>query len=447
MQIVRAQKPVVAVGVLFCLLASALIGVQLWNQEVEIDQTPYNRVLLIPDTETEYFTAQLVFPYGGAHPIAEEGLAHYTEHLAWHNIQNAAPEVQRGTFSNAWTSLHATGYHLRNTPDHLADTLRALNTAASPLQADATFAEQERDILLREYELYAAENPYYVPYQEMTRELYAEAPMARSIIGIPEDFLTFHPRDADTLHAGSHRLREATLAVYGNITPRALNTALQNIEPVREIAGTLETAPSLYPSLSVPYRTQAVTKTPDIAEDVLLYRRLWPLPECADFVRCTRLVRLAEDILGSTLPGGIGAPLRFEQFLTRSFSLELSIVGEDYLELSFVARPDTGVALAEILATFEATLHQTLDAGISEQTFTRIRDRQIKNLDLVTEKPQHDYHQAVASLMTGQQIFDWSDKRAALEQISLEEFNAFLSGMTTPARVVIRNILSLQKSR
>jgi hypothetical protein len=80
---------------------------------------------------------------------------HYTEHLTWlPNIgKNSRPE---GRDTNAWTNDYAVGYWLSGPPEDLPDMLRRLKVVFDPIDLPQAFAETERDIILREYDLRVA---------------------------------------------------------------------------------------------------------------------------------------------------------------------------------------------------------------------------------------------------------------------------------------------------
>ena len=196
----------------------------------------------------------------------------------------------------------------------------------------------------------------------------------------------------------------------------------------------------LYPELTVPFRDEEILTVERLANETLIYRRLLPLPNCGEPSRCESLALMSEDILGSTLPEGLGGPLRYDAFLARSFSIDIEIIGRNYVELSFFANPDAEASLGDIQATFEGQLERTLTTGVSEQTFVRILRRQVDSLESVSNRARYDYELALENLMHGKEIFGWQDEIDAFNTIELGDLNAFLSALDNPSRTVVRHL-------
>jgi hypothetical protein len=106
----------------------------------------------------------------------------------------------------------------------------------------------------------------------------------------------------------------------------------------------------------------------------MTWRRVVTLPEPVDFDLLDVQTSLLRDILDTNLPGGIAGPLRFDQPVARSFSVSISPIDEDNVEIGFTAEPDAGVSFAELQSAFEAVLAASAK-GIPPETYQRVHKR------------------------------------------------------------------------
>ena len=151
-------------------------------------------VITVPERRSLY--VEVVMPY----PSEQGPLAHYTEHLAWLNaVGGAARAADRHT--NAWTNAYAIGYWLTGRPDDLPDLLGTLAGVFDPLDLPPSFAEEERNIILREYNYRMSSNKDAQAADELEAFLYQGNGLAASIIGTPEQIMALDYDTAREFHA------------------------------------------------------------------------------------------------------------------------------------------------------------------------------------------------------------------------------------------------------
>lgn len=405
-------------------------------------QGTFREVLFIENREISGVYLYLVFPTGEADNPFEEGLAHYVEHLAWLSAfsETTTDDTDQG-HSNAWTNLLSTGYWLQAKVEDLRTAFEELVLVASPIALEEKFALEERSIVLREYDARIAEQPLYPIYRGIETRLYDESALARSVVGDPRQIRSFSLSDAKELHANSHRISEATLFVYGDADRAEIEAMLQSIETSARAASVDVTRKHL-PNVLVPLRDVADTHVTGLADDVLIYRKLVPLSACNDFVACQTAIDIVERALDSTLPEGIAGPIRYDNFLARSFSLDIYMVEDRYAEISFLAHPDIGISLDELQTAFEAALNMTLINGISQETLERIRDRMSGRLDGIIDHQSYNRDLIFRSLMAGRPIYSLVDEKYTLHGIERGAINALLQDLSASGRVVIRRAYS-----
>ena len=339
-----------------------------WQPDSGRGGSEARRASILVETESAEVKVHLVF----AVPPDSHPLIHYAEHLAWLSAVGAnARDADR--HSNAWTSDRAVGYWLSGAPEDLPDLLETLSGVFDPIDLPREFAEQERDVILREYERRVAGNPDALTAREMDAVLYEGNAVAASVIGAPEEIMVLDQDEARALHAGTHRPEGAALVIIGDVTEREARRALREAGWPEPTEGRAEFAP---PSFDLAAPTDTTLRKPwPKAAPRLLWRRVAALTEPVQFDLLEAQTALLRDILDTNLPGGVAGPLRFDAAVARSFGIQVWPIDEDNVEVSFTASPDRGVSLTALQAVFEETLAKTAESGIPEATWSRVLHR------------------------------------------------------------------------
>jgi len=405
---------------------------------IQIESSTFRSVYAIHDVNERDIVLYLVFPFGEADSNFSEGLAHYVEHLAWLSAFSDEND-QSSMHSNAWTNLYTTGYWLRASEHDLHGSLKKLTSVADPFDVEDEFGIEERDIVQREYDYRVAEKPLYPIFREIEKLLFQDGPLSRSLIGTPEDISNYRLDDAKQLHAESHVLSEATLIVYGNFPQRRLENVVADFESSIENQTVSRTRAELLLPIEIT-RDEGKVSVEGYDDELFVYHKLVTHPNCGTPERCETLAYLAERVIDSTLPGGIAGPLRYDNFLARSFSFSVSPIGTDHLQISFTATPDRNVSLDDLQAAFEGEIQKSLNAGLFDETFRRVVEREQGRLDGILEPEAYNKDLLLSALQTNTGIYDLSDERNSLSSISKQDLNNFLSALAQPGRVVIRHI-------
>lgn len=331
------------------------------------DSEPRRAGILV-ETDSEEVEVHLVF----AAPPDPHPLLHYAEHLAWLNAVGAdARDADR--HSNAWTSDRAVGYWLSGAPEDLPELLETLFGVFDPIDLPREFAEQERDVILREYEHRVVGIPDAQAARAMDAVLYEGNAIAASVIGTPEQIMALDYDEARALHAKTHRPETAMLVIVGNVTEREVRRAQREAGWHEPDEGRAEFAP---PSFDLAAQAETTLRNPwPKAAPRLLWRRVVALTEPVQFDLLEARIALLRDILGTNLPGGLAGPLRFDAAVARRFDIQAWPIDEDNVEMSFTASPDRGVSLSALQAVFEKTLAETVESGIPEETYSRVLNR------------------------------------------------------------------------
>ncbi|MCF6273260.1 MAG: insulinase family protein [Rhodobacteraceae bacterium] len=395
--------------------------------------TKFYATYLIHTPDTERVEVYLIIQNGEADNTGRVGLTHYTEHLAWLSaIGQKGRAVDRD--ANAWTDDLAVGYWLTGAREDLPELLASLSEVFSPIDLPQGFMSEERDVILREYDLRLTNNIDGRVDEAVKALIYEGSTYARSVMGTQAHIAAFDPQAAIALHDKTHRPENTVLVVVGDITPEQLNAALPDVPVVAP------TPPPL-PTLTIEGTSETVLTFPDPnADPRMVWRRIVTLddPQSIDVLE-TRLA-LLRDILDSSLPGGLDGPLRYDAFIARGFDIDLWPLDETHIEMSVTAYPDVGIGLAEMQHAFEAALEASARAGIPEETYTRVKARFKKYWPDWTDESE------VADWMAAYTIDRVSIRRAPLEidaikqldqQLERDEINALLRTYTQDGRTVV----------
>jgi hypothetical protein len=327
-----------------------------------------DKILLVRvPMEAERISAALVF----SRTDFPGPLAHYAEHLVWLSYRGReARSLDR--HSNAWTDKMSIGYSESGNPEDLPEMLRKLAKVFDPIDLPLDFAEQERDILLREYDLRMAGNAGNRASEEMDAFLYAGNPDAFSVIGTPAEILALTVADAKRFHAATHRPEFARLVTIGDVSSVDLSKALETSGFPELVSKSGAIAPPPF-ELAAPESRSFIYPDAEAAPRIV-WRKVVTLPKPVDFELLDLQARLLAQILDTNLPGGLAGPLRFDNMTARSFTIQIWLLDEDNVEIVFNGDPDSGIGFAQLQSAFEVALADVA-RGIPDETYARVRER------------------------------------------------------------------------
>jgi len=187
------MREILACGALLCACVVGAWVIQSRPPQAQfhtIDGTAFRAVYLVQDDDAKQASIHLIVQAGEMDNDGPEGQAHYLEHLAWIDaFQSSGERADR--HANAWTDAESTVYRESFTP---AASGRAVARAQSVLDRptlDKTFAQEERGIVQREFDMRMRENPVTDILGDMAMTMYDQTPYARSVIGTPESIGQF----------------------------------------------------------------------------------------------------------------------------------------------------------------------------------------------------------------------------------------------------------------
>jgi len=422
--------------ILLCSAIGAAIGIfvafsekQPEAQFVEIAETPFRAAYLVPDPDATDARAYLIVQSGEIDNDGPNGLAHYVEHLAWLSAFQD-PNNRADRHANAWTNSVATVYWESFAPSELSRAIARLKGVLDTPDLDPAFAIEERDIVMREYDLRQTGDPYLEVTTDIEQTMFPASPYGRSVIGTPASIETFTVEAALDLHARTHVADNSVLVVQGDFSPRQMKQALGGGH-----LGTAPTAAAPLPPLEYTPLRDVKSAQIDIASPVLLYQTLVKSPDCGTIGTCDAAMVLLEDALDSALDGGIAGPLRFDNFLARSFDIGVYRIGNDGIWLGFRAETDRGVTPDELLTAFEDVLANT---QIPDATFETVQERWLADFDGDLNVSDSMLDSLISQITYREAPDDLHQARADIADVDFATSRALLDAIRGDGRTVIR---------
>lgn len=394
---------------------------------------PFRSVYLVPDSQAGFDRLELIVQAGEMDNTGPEGLAHYTEHLAW--ISQIGTGRLSSRHSNAWTTDRATGYFVSGPGSDLPSNMRRLLGVHLPFDLPEKFMLEERDIVLREFDQRMLEWPYASVYRDIGRILYGDGPLSRTTIGTAKSISTFTVEAAREFHQRTHAHSNSVLIASGSLKPEALQSELQQ----RKANELSKPVPIPAPPVA-PIRDEQMVELPRLSAEELVYAKIVDVTLYSSGARLQVTVDMLGQLLDSALEGGIAGPLRYDAFIARSFDLGLSLNAGTHLEMWFSARPDSGVSLDTLQQAFELALQSSSEAGIPEQSFNKVKQRYLADVTNTDDKPEFTRRVLRQQIMNRLPPLGYSDILNAAQTVTLGDVEQLYRALIGDGRLVIRQL-------
>jgi len=375
--------------------------------------------------DRDRMVTKLIIDQGEADNIYAEGLAHYVEHLAWLNalgLKHGDPSRH----ANASTTATETTYVLSGEQSEFVEMLDKLHRVFLPFEIERTFMEQERDIIMREYDYRVRENVQYPVYVDMTEALYGGTVYGRDVLGRPEDIKNFSIDDAIKLHALSHTFEHASLVIMGNLPFGAVQELVSSQFPMRD--GPVESPKRETLRFGVA-RNRETMALEGQTENELVFQKIVASGKEKASTQVGLELQILEDILESTKDGGMARPLRFDDFIARSFDIDLDQLDDEYFSFNFYAAPDRGVSLDQLLDAFEANFAKIAGAGVSAETFEKMHKRAIDEYAANSQKADEVFSDVPYYLSFDEEPQSYDKFLENLDKVTLDQVNQHLKAL------------------
>ena len=361
------------------------------------------------------------------------GLAHYTEHLV--ALSALAEDFKAADrHANAYTSASTVGYWVKGPKHDLPLMIENLGGVFEPISIDIEFANEEVDIVLREYDLRSGDDIDYSAYEAMTPFMYEGNGAGGWSFSTPESILSLDYEQAVAYYNATHDQSSAVLLVLGDVSKAQVQAAIEasSIKPLTGKAKQIKPTPFKLAASDTKHFTFRLLA----AEPRIIYRKIVSLEKPVDYDFLQFQTSQLSAVLHTNLPGGIASPLRYDNFIARSFQISIEPLDEQHIEFWFVANPDRGISFKQLQTAFEDALKEASN-GIPISTYERVQARSEQywvdweDEDATTEWMSNYTQSRVTHLRSP---LPEKELKKLSKQVSLDDLNALLAALQQPGR-------------
>lgn len=401
---------------------------------VELETDTAFKAVYLAENETAATVSVAVFVLAGEVDVqGPEGLSHYLEHLMYWHADNAGGRRLHARGGNAWVNGIVTSYFNQSEAHDIPDMLEFIKRLYSAPELDRDFIIRERGVVAREYDLRVSENPDRRAYVEARKDLYNNHPVSRSVIGTLESIQALTIDQAREFHSQYYHPGNSVLVIFGNVKPAeavaVVNEHLQQLD-----SGRMHDAAWRNEPVTEDFdKTTTFTDT-QVNFERLVYLSLSQYPDPDDSVKNWYTLLLLNSIIDSALNGGIARPLRMDNFILRSFSVELRNVLADSFEFDLFAEPDKGVTLQQATTAIEETLLSIAEQGIPQTTLDRVRKRMLQTTLRTEDHFDTAYRLIAHQLSAGISPVTGDQHIENINSVSLADINNLVKQLANPLR-------------
>jgi len=402
--------------------------------------TGFDSVYLLNNPNAVATRVALTFLVGEVDVNGPEGLSHYLEHLVFLQAYYAGSEQIHARWGNAFANPFITSYFNQSEQSDIDDMLLFVQGLFETPIENKGFAIRERSVVAREYDVGVSENPNRRILTKTRRTLYNNLPLTRSVIGTPKSISSFTLARAAHFHKRFYHPANSVLYISGALEKAdaevIVNEQFGDIEP-----GPRHSAQWRKAKISEPSDTVESFTDSQVNFERLYYQTLSEWPEDKrSAIENWYTLSLLQSVLDSALEGGVARPLRMDDFILRSFAIELNAYLSDYFELFFYAEPDNGVSLNQATTAINDTLSALAVTGISDATLERVRSRMLKTENRISGDDNSNYDRMSAQLASGLNPADSREHINHIQNVSLKDVNAMLRALADPMRRAVAHI-------
>lgn len=404
-------------------------------------QTPLRAVYLVPDNDTELITVAILILAGEVDFDGPEGLSHYLEHLMFWHADNVRGEPIHARDGNAWVNGIVTTYYNRAEASELPEMIEFAKRILIPPELDTAYMLEERDVVIREYDLRVSENPDSRVLTDLRKQLYDNHPVSRSVIGTPESIGSLTIQHALDFHQQYYHPANAVLIVSGNVTEAQISELLN----ARFAVLPPSTLPASLPHTQA-WRQMNVSGTLDRVNEYsekqakssrVSYVSLSDWSTEGDELQDQYTLQFTQRLLQSALPGSIAKPLRLDNFIISGYNLDIIKQLDEQVELNILAWPDDGISLEKAKESLVAALLQQGIDGIPAKSFERIKKRWLQTARREGGDVQTLLWRSWSHLSLGLAPNSPAEHLLRIESITQSDVNSLLSAFGKPQRKVV----------
>lgn len=270
-------------------------------------------LVMVPVSNTEAVTTMVLMGVGSRYESdAQQGLAHFTEHLVFKggkrytNTQAIAQALDGvGGEFNAFTAQEYTGFYAKTAAPHVGLALDVISDIVLNAKFPADELEKEKGVIVEEINMYE-DMPMRKVDNVLSALLFGDTPLGRPIIGTKQSVTAFTVADFEAYRAQFYMGTQCTVAIAGSFDPAEVRRL------VSEYFATLPKGAPYKPAPAVLQQGQRVLLETKKSEQTHLMLAVEAYP--MDHPR-RHALKLLSTILGGTMSSRLFEKVREEQGL------------------------------------------------------------------------------------------------------------------------------------
>ena len=388
------------------------------------------QVVVIQDHRTPVVTQMIWYKVGSADETpGKSGLAHFLEHLmfkgtAKHPAGEFSQTVLRvGGNENAFTSYDYTGFFQRVPREQLPRMMEFEADRMTGLILKDENVLPERDVVLEEYNMRVANNPYARLNEQIMAALYLNHPYGRPVIGWHHEIEKLTREEALAFYRRFYAPNNAILVIAGDVEPKEVRSLTE------QTFGKVAAQPSIparriRPQEPEPTAPRTVTLSDPQVEQPSV-KRYYLVPSASTAAPGESA---ALDVLAQLMGGGSNSYLYRALVVDRPLAVDASAAYQgtslDETQFSIAASPKPGVDFAQVEQVIDDVIAKIAETPAASEDLERVKTQLIAEAIYAQDNQAtmaRWYGGALTAGLSIEDIRSWPDRIRAVtaEQVRL----------------------------
>ena len=388
------------------------------------------QVVVIQDHRTPVVTQMIWYKVGSADETpGKSGLAHFLEHLMFkgtekHPVGEFSQTVLRvGGNENAFTSSDYTGYFQRVPREQLPKMMEFEADRMTGLILKDENVLPERDVVLEEYNMRVANNPYARLNEQIMAALYLNHPYGRPVIGWHHEIEKLTREEALAFYRRFYAPNNAILVIAGDVEPKEVRSLTE------QTFGKVAAQPSIparriRPQEPEPTAPRTVTLSDPQVEQPSV-KRYYLVPSASTAAPGESA---ALDVLAQLMGGGSNSYLYRALVVDHPLAVGASAAYQgtslDESQFSIAASPKPGVEFAQVEQVIDDVIAKIAETPAASEDLERVKTQLIAEAIYAQDNQAtmaRWYGGALTAGLSIEDIRSWPDRIRAVtaEQVRL----------------------------
>lgn len=374
------------------------------------------KVITVSNPDVKSAGAAIIVPGGtGDETVAENGIAHFLEHMAFKGTTSrSALDIARtveicGSDMNAHTSMDETAYYISGLDNHLPTAISILSDIVSDPILSPADIDMECGVIQQEIKR-AQDNPQGVCWQLLSEVSFPGHVAARAVLGTHDSVARFQAEDFRAFIARQYALDNMYIVAGGNVRH---DEVVQMFE--ERLAGMPAKSARTAPPPVQMHHGVAVDRSKPFEQVTLMMSLQGVAPTHPD--------RMAFKILCNALGGGMSSPIFQEIREKRGLVYSVGIGAYSMLDSGqmILYAGTTGDKVEELLRVGMDEIRKVSVEGVHPDDLERAKNGGLVGLATLTERPMRMAMTMASRHMTHGTWITIPEMIAKIEAVTMED--------------------------